>query len=241
MSQNSRLGANQNSGSRRPLFSAVILDMDGVVLDSEPTYRAAWISAAIELGFELTEEICLSYSGKSFQEIEDLLLSEFGSKFSMTEFKELSTVFWHQNAELKGIVTKTGLNGLLDTLRHLKISYCLATNSATKNVEKCLEYAGLNGAFPLILSSDQVAAAKPAPDIYFAAAQKLGVYPERCVVVEDSETGLMSAHGAGTVPILIPDGVSLEPSVRRLSFAVLDGLGDFEDWVIKAFEQGQIV
>ena len=227
---------------RRPLyFSAVILDMDGVVLDSEPTYRAAWIAAAIELGFELTEETCLSYSGKSFQEIEKLLLSEFGSQFSMTEFKQLSTEYWHQNGERKGIATKAGLKSLLDTLRDLKISYGLATNSTSKNVRKCLDYAGLNGAFPLVLSSDQVAAAKPAPDIYLLAAQKLGVHPERCVVVEDSETGLISAHKAGTVPMLIPDGVSLEPSVCKLAYTILNSLVEFENWIVKAFEQGKFV
>ncbi len=226
----------RDSGRGLPSFSAIILDMDGVVLDSEPTYRAAWIAAAIEMGFELTEKICLPYSGKSFQEIEDLLVLEFGSKFSMTEFKRLSTGYWHQDAERRGIATKLGLDSLLNTLMRLKISYCLATNSTSKNVGKCLDYAGLNSAFPLVLSSDQVAAAKPAPDIYFLAAQKLGFHPERCVVVEDSETGLISAHRAGTVPILIPDGVRLEPAVCGFAFAILDCLGDFEEWVVQAAE-----
>ena len=209
-----------------PSFSAVILDIDGVILDTEPTYRAAWIKAANNLGYPLNDEICFAYAGKSFAAIELSLLELFGQEFPLASFKRLSAKIWHCNAETHGIHKKPGVDDLIRTLQELNIPFGLATNSSGANIQKCMEYAGFNGFFGMLMTKDDVVQAKPAPDIYLAMAKALGVCPANCLVVEDSETGLYAASSAGTIPILIPDVCSVDVNIRGLAHVELSSLMD---------------
>ncbi len=209
-----------------PPFSAVILDIDGVILDTEPTYRAAWIKAANNLGYPLNEEICLAYAGKSFAAIETSVLELFGKEFPIEAFERLSAEIWHDNAKSDGIHKKPGIDDLLRTLQELTIPFGLATNSSKASMQKCMEYAGFSGVFGMLMTKDDVVQAKPAPDIYLAMAKALDVSPANCLVVEDSETGLSAAIRAGTIPILIPDVCSIDVNIRSLAYAELSSLLD---------------
>lgn len=210
-----------------PGFSAVILDLDGLVIDSEPTYQSAWRRAGRYLGFPLREELVRGFHGKSYDLIEQCLISEFGPGFPLDRFREKSTEFWSETIECTGIPVKPGVHALLQDLEHYRIPFCLATNSEELYAEKCLKYAGLAQAFPKRITRERVAAPKPAPDIYLAAARLLAARPDHCLVLEDSETGVRAALNANTVAMLVANPGDLPEAVLTQVFAVFESLDDF--------------
>ncbi|MGR9108239.1 MAG: HAD family hydrolase [Gammaproteobacteria bacterium] len=207
-----------------PEVSAVILDLDGLVIDSEPTYQAAWCQAGQALGYPLAEELVRGFAGKSYDRIEQLLKAEFGDSFPLHEFKETSAGIWRDSVERSGIPIKPGLRQLLALLEKVAIPFCLATNSERIYAERCLQYAGLSETFPLAVTRDEVAAAKPAPDLFLAAAARLETRPERCIVLEDSETGALAALEARAVAILVGNAGDYPRSLRERVFAVFEDL-----------------
>ncbi len=184
--------------------SAVILDMDGLVLDTEKTYFIAWEKAAEMMGFELTPPFCHSLSGLPFQAVEQRLLNLFGGSFQIEQFRRLSSQSWYRYVETNGIDIKKGFYDLMTVLKQHDIPYCLATNSNKKNTLECLAIAGINDMFPLLITRDQVKAGKPSPDIFLEAARQLRKLIGNCLAAEDSSIGVQAAKSAGAYTVYIP-------------------------------------
>jgi beta-phosphoglucomutase-like phosphatase (HAD superfamily) len=186
-----------------PPFHVVVFDMDGLVLDSEPTFQRAWQYAAAELGFTLDDASCRSFSGRQYTDIEAAIMKRFGPGFPLQAFKELSADCWRGHVEAFGIPVKPGFEWLVELLNRRQIPFCLATNSDRSNTLECLRLAGIPDCFPEIVSRDDVARAKPAPDLFLEAAKRLHAAPGNCLVLEDSAIGIHAARRAGTIPLLI--------------------------------------
>ncbi|GAB6142378.1 HAD family hydrolase [Methylosoma difficile] len=197
-------------------FAAVIFDMDGLVLDTESTYCLAWQQAGSALGYSIPEHFCLSMAGLSGTAIEGHLLSHFGESFDLPGFQQLSGKFWHAHVGQHGIAVKTGVDTWLDALNRQKLPFGLATNSRAANARLCLQMAGLAEAFQLIVCRDDVAAPKPAPDVFLAAARHLQVDIRQCLVLEDSHTGLLAAKQAGAYAAFIPSVWPAQPESLTL-------------------------
>lgn len=185
-------------------FSAVIFDMDGLVLDSEAAYFIAWQQAAATLGYSLSDEFCFSMSGFNGQDIKQKLLAECGEDFDLQGFNQIASQIWREHIDQYGIPVKPGFHDLLAFIIEQELPYCLATNSRRDNTLECLEKAGLTNVFNTIVSRDDVVQGKPAPDIFLIAAQRLQVTIQRCLVLEDSHTGIVAAHAAGALTVFIP-------------------------------------
>ncbi|MFI3187892.1 MAG: HAD family phosphatase [Methylococcaceae bacterium] len=204
-------------------FSAVIFDMDGLVLDTESTYRIAWQQAASEMGYDLSGHFCQSLSGLHYQAVELKLLACFGTDFDLQAFGRNSSDCWREHVKVHGISIKHGFAGLLNLLVRYKIPYCLATNSRAVNALECLALAGLSGVFSHIISRDNVVHGKPEPDIFFKAAQVLQVDIRRCLVLEDSDAGIMAAARAGAIRVFIPSIAPVDPmTVERCNLMISD-------------------
>ncbi len=189
---------------RLPDFSAIIFDMDGLVLDTEKTYAIAWQQAAREMGESFSDEFCNTMSGLQAADVEKRLLAACAADFDMNRFFQLSSVYWREYVNKQGIPVKKGFHRLLELLKSLQIPYCLATNSGEKNARECLHMAGLANTFSIIISSDQVKQGKPAPDIFLSAAAELDRPVSKCLVLEDSPTGIQAARNAQAPAIYIP-------------------------------------
>ena len=203
---------------------AVVFDMDGLMLDTEPIYKAAWQAASAELGHDLADEFYAQFVGRPNDDCERLLFERFGPEFPFDRFRARWRELWDADAAANGIRTKPGLIELLTLLETLKIPFAIATSSEAAETDFCLRAAGLDGRFPVRVTRDQIAHGKPAPDIYLEAARRLQIDPAQCVALEDSEAGILSASRAGMVPLLIPDGAPPSTTASSTAFQVLPSL-----------------
>lgn len=210
-------------------FSAVIFDMDGLVLDTESTYSIAWQQAARAMGYELPGNFCLSLSGLHYPDIEQRLLTYCGAEFDLPTFNRLSSDCWREHVNVHGIKLKHGFTGLLDLLIQHKIPYCLATNSRMANALECLELAGINEVFSSIVSRDHVPHGKPEPDIFLKAAELMSVDIRRCLVIEDSHAGIVAASRAGAVSVFIPSTARVDPLTFVLCDLMMNDLAQLAD------------
>lgn len=212
-----------------PAFSAVILDMDGLVLDSETTYCGAWRKAAADVGHALDDGFLESLFGRHADDVVQALAAELGPRFDREGFFRAAERYWFEHIETHGIPRMPGIEALLASFREASIPFALATNSDGHYARLCLERGGLPEAFPIMVTRDQVALGKPEPDIFLEAARLLDADPAACLVLEDSETGLMAARAAGTQPILIQRRedlrVRLTP-LAQLAFVTLEDVVD---------------
>ncbi|WP_031438701.1 HAD family hydrolase [Methylobacter tundripaludum] len=197
-------------------FSAIIFDMDGLVLDTESTYFIAWQQAAKAMGYGFPDDFCLSLSGLHYNDIEPKLIEYCGAEFNLQTFNRLSGDFWRDHVDVHGIRIKHGFSELLELLIRQKIPYCLATNSRAANALTCLELAGIKDVFSIIIARDHVQEGKPEPDVFFKAAEVLQVDISRCLVLEDSHAGIMAASRAGAVSVFIPSIAQADPLTVEL-------------------------
>ena len=111
----------------------------------------------------------------------------------------------------------------------------LASSAHPAVIAAALDATGLRDTFDVVVSSDEVAHGKPAPDVYLAAAERLGVDPGTCLVVEDSYNGVRAARAAGMTVVLVPNiSVPPAPGTRELADVVLDRLADLEPTDVRA-------
>lgn len=213
-----------------PKFSAVIFDLDGLVLDTESTYIRAWQQAARLMNYDFSVLSASALSGLHYQAIVEFLLVNFGADFDLQRFNQLSGQCWRDYVQQHGIEKKAGFDELLAVIKAQNIPFCLATNSAGSNARECLALAGLAQAFSVIISRDDVKYGKPAPDIFLTAAQRLQQPIAECLVLEDSLTGIAAAQAAGAIPVFIPSVLPVTQAALTQNVTVFADLGQVADF-----------
>lgn len=214
-----------------PEVEAVILDMDGLMLDTEPLYKVAWQAASAELGYALDDYSYAKLVGRQTEDCERELIEQFGSAFPLGRFRERWPDLWRAEVAAKGIQRKSGLLEFLALLEKERLRVGVATSSGKDYTTLSLRHAGLAGRFTVIVTGDEVARGKPAPDIYLEAARRLEVAPGACIALEDSDAGVLAASRAGMCALLIPDWTRPCDAAIRSAFRVLDSLEEAHDVV----------
>lgn len=179
-------------------YDLVIFDNDGVLVDSEPLSNTILAAYLTELGHPTTYEDSLrDYMGAAVHRVHDLVLERSGQRLP-TDFDVTfhARVFAAFERELEPVA------GAVDVLEKLVaggVPYCLASSGSHKRIRVGHRRTGLDRWFgdELIFSSEDVGRGKPAPDLFLYAAARMGVAPEKCVVVEDSPLGVRAAVAAG--------------------------------------------
>ena len=186
--------------------SLIIFDCDGVLVDSEFLSCQYFSETLSDYGYPISVEECIRrFTGVNEHICRQIILEESGI--------DLPKDFWdlQQPSLLKKYQSELSplLEPLLQTLDHLEIPRCVASNSSRNNVIHCLKWTDQLKYFTdqSIFTSQQVPNAKPAPDLFLLAAQVMGVKPENCIVVEDSSAGAHAAIAAG-MPVLMYVGGS---------------------------------
>lgn len=214
-------------------IDAVVFDMDGLMLDTEPLYKAAWQQALAELGHELDEASYLRFVGRSNEDCENDLVTQLGAAFPLETFRLRWPALWRTCAYEQGIAVKTGLHELIAFVRSEGLPLALATSSDSSFTELSLGRANLLGSFDVVVTGDQVTEPKPAPDIYIEAARRLRVDPRHCVALEDSEAGILAASRAGMVPLLVPDLKEPTDEATGAAFRVLESLHEARELLVE--------
>jgi beta-phosphoglucomutase-like phosphatase (HAD superfamily) len=207
-------------------INAVVLDMDGLMLDTEPIYKAAWQRASAELGYDLNDASYLKLVGRHTEDCEQDLVKQFGPDFPIERFRSRWPELWRLSTETQGISKKAGLLEFLRFVEDQGLSLAVATSSDAEYTEFSLQQAGLKGRFGVVVTGDQVARGKPAPDIYMEAARRLRIAPCQCVALEDSDAGILAASRAGMVSLLIPDLKRPSEAAAQVAFRVLRSLDE---------------
>jgi beta-phosphoglucomutase len=219
------------NGLSLPPFRAAILDMDGLVVDSEPTYCEAWQRAAAEQGCLLSEAFLLGLFGRHADAVEAALRGELGAAFERESFYRSAEQHWLDHLENHGLNRMPGLEALLAVFRQRGVPYALATNSDAPYARLCLRHAGLEAEFGLVVTRDQVRQGKPAPDVFLEAARRLGVPPEQCLALEDSATGLAAARAAGTITVLVQRREAERRRLEKDARFQFAALGELAEWL----------
>ncbi|PPD29254.1 MAG: haloacid dehalogenase [Methylomonas sp.] len=217
-------------------FRAIIFDMDGLVLDSESGYFAAWRQAAIEMGLQLDLAFCHGLSGTQGSEISQRLLAHYGPDFQLERFYELSKSIWLRQVQQQGIPVKSGFYQLISLVNRLNLPYCLATNSRRVDALQCLNWAGLEGVFERMICREDVSEPKPAADIFLKAAELLNTAPEQCLVLEDSPVGVAAASAAACHCLFVPSVLPADSTASKQAQAVMADLSVVADFISAAFD-----
>ena len=175
---------------------ALIFDMDGVIVDSNPVHREAWVAFNRGYGLETTPAMLERMYGKRNDEI---IHDYFGDGLGPGEVAARSRAKEELYREMAGSrieqMLLPGLRAFLD--RYRAVPMAVASNAEPENVAFVLDRAGLRPYFRVVVDGRQVIHPKPHPDVYLRAAALLEVAPANCIVLEDSPTGVAAAKAAG--------------------------------------------
>jgi beta-phosphoglucomutase len=210
----------------------VIFDLDGVIVDTAKYHFIAWKHIANKLGFDFTEAHNEQLKGVSRVRSLDLILDLSGQTIE-TEEKERLLI--EKNEHYLSLISDMGqseiLPGILELLKYLKeqnIPFSLG--SASKNARLILKTLNLLDLFDAIVDGNDVTNAKPDPEVFLRAAEKLNLKAEQCIVVEDAVAGVDAANNAGMISIGIGEEANLHkanhvlPSTKELSVQFFESL-----------------
>lgn len=205
------------------LIAAVLLDMDGTLVDTERVYLESLTEVLNGFGLPDATKTCESMIGLPGPECQALLVARYGETLPLAEinraFVEKRDVRFAQ-----GLPVKPGTSELLDRLADANCPVAVVTSSSRKTADLHLTLAGIRDRFGTILTRDDVAHGKPAPDLYLLAADRLGVPPRNCIAVEDSSVGVTAAFTAGAITLMVPDLLQPDDATRGKCAAVLPDL-----------------
>jgi HAD superfamily hydrolase (TIGR01509 family) len=207
---------------RRP--AAVIFDMDGLMLDTEPLAARAWTDAAVTLGVAFDHAVTPRLVGRNFPDCVALIRAHHGDDYPVDALMGAWHAAYDAIVAREGIELKAGLVDLLAWLDAAAIPKAVATSTRRSRATVKLEHTALAHRFAALVGGDEIARGKPAPDIFLAAAQRLGIAAAECLVLEDSEPGIHGALAAGMQAILVPDGIAPPRELVELGLPVMTSL-----------------
>lgn len=213
---------------------AIIFDMDGLMIDTERLALKAWQLAGADFGFPISDDIFITMVGRNRWDSDRTLVEVFGSDFPVDAVRKRYRTYVDGWIDEGKLAVKSGLLELLGFLDEISMPRAVATSTEYERAVHKLALTNLLDRFSVVIAGDQVQNGKPAPDIFLAAAMRLDILPERCLVLEDSDAGIQSAYDAGMTPVMIPD--MRPPSEKSLAFAhrIFEGLEEFHDYFRKS-------
>jgi pseudouridine 5'-phosphatase len=183
--------------------TAVLFDMDGMMVDTEPLARQSWERVAAAYGATLSDELFSRMLGRRTVESARMVLDEIQLPLTLDQLVERKTNEYLDSLD-GGVPAMPGLFALLDQLDARHIRWAVATSTPRPVAEIVLGRLGVGRRYHALAGGDEVARGKPAPDIFRLAAERLGVSPEACLALEDTATGCVAAAAAGTRVVAVP-------------------------------------
>jgi HAD superfamily hydrolase (TIGR01509 family) len=215
------------------MIECVVFDLDGVIVDSEQVWDDVREQLVRERNGRWHEGAQAAMMGMSSPEWSSYMHDELGLPESPEEINDevvrLMLARYRDSLPL--------IDGAVDAVRRLAGAFTLAVASSSNRplIDAVLDGAGIAACFAVVVSSEEVARGKPAPDVYVEAARRLGREPARCAAVEDSSNGLRAAHAAGIRVIAFPNAhYPPAPDALALADVVLTSLEELTPELVRA-------
>jgi HAD superfamily hydrolase (TIGR01509 family) len=194
--------------------TAVLFDMDGLLVDSEPLWLEVETAVMARLGSGWTEADQMQLLGGSLDRTVRYLLAKATRPATPQEIGRWLMSGMIERARVSGIPVRPGARELLAAVAAAGLPHALVTSSQREFAEAVLAGTGMR--FDAVVCADDVSVTKPDPEPYLLAAKLLGVEPARCVALEDSPNGVASAEAAGCRVIAVPSLAPIQPAPGRL-------------------------
>lgn len=176
---------------------AVIFDMDGVIIDSEPIHFEVDMQTMRDLGFNISSKELEKYVGTTNEYMFSDLKIKYNIEQSIEEIINYKVELTKRKVIQSELEPIEGIKELLVNLKNKNIPTAIASSSPRSFIDVVVYKFNLQDYFKYIISGEEVVNGKPDPDIYIEAAKKLGLSPEDCIVIEDSRNGVLAAKAAG--------------------------------------------
>ena len=213
-------------------IKAVIFDMDGVLIDSEPLWRKAMIEGFASIGVLITEEDCKKTTGNRLKEV----VEYWFEKLNILDF--LPTEIEHRIINmLVKLINNEGkaISGVIEVINFCKnknIKIGLATSSSNHLMEAVLEKLNLKNTFKSSISAENMEYGKPHPEVFLNCASQLQISPLECIVIEDSINGVIAAKAAFMRVIALPE----QENINNHKFSIADYKLNNMQEVLKLFK-----
>ena len=208
-------------------IKAVLFDMDGLMVDTESLATEAFIHSAKKQGYDMTKEETLLVLGFTTKSIYEFWENYF--KNSDVSGKQLVDDHYKY---IENILFTTGprkmpyIEELLKYLKESNYKVAVASSSNMNHIINNMEKTGLKKYIDEFASGAEVENGKPAPDVFLLAAERLGVKPENCLVLEDSKSGVIAGSSAGAKVIMVPDMFSPDEECKERTYRIVGNLGE---------------
>ncbi|MFH1474964.1 MAG: HAD family phosphatase [Chloroflexota bacterium] len=207
-------------------IEAVLFDLDGVLVDTEPWWhesRVAWAAARGRPWSAADSHLCM---GRNSREWSEIMRERLGVADEPLVIERAIVAALVERYASEPVPLVAGAPAAAAAIA-ARVPVAIASSSHPAVIQAAVAAAGLASLFATIVSSDDVARGKPEPDVYLEAARRLGVAPARCLVIEDSRNGVLAGRAAGMRVVLVPNA-SVPPGrgVAEIADAVLERLAD---------------
>lgn len=189
-------------------IQAVIFDMDGVIIDSEPLWRRAMIQSFMEIGIPFSDDHCRITTGLRFKEVAEYWFKTHAiTHVTVEEFDELVINRLCNLVQLEG-KTMTGVMEALHFFKEKGLKIGIGTSSNNKLMNTVVDVLNIRHYFDVLCSAEHMDYGKPHPQIYLVCSKELGVHPMHCLVIEDSVNGIIAGKAAQMKVLAIPEEIN---------------------------------
>lgn len=208
-------------------IKAVLFDMDGLMVDTESLATEAFIHSAKKQGYDMTKEETLMVLGFTTKSIYEFWENYFknsdvsGKQLVDDHYKYIENVLFTTGPKKMPYIEE-----LLKYLKENNYKVAVASSSNMNHIINNMEKTGLKKYIDGFASGAEVKNGKPAPDVFLLAAERLGVEPKKCLVLEDSKAGVIAGSSAGAKVIMVPDMFKPDAECKEKAYKIVNNLGE---------------
>ena len=208
-------------------IKAVLFDMDGLMVDTESLATEAFIHSAKKQGYDMTKEETLMVLGFTTKSIYEFWENYFknsdvsGKQLVDDHYKYIENVLFTTGPKKMPYIEE-----VLKYLKENNYKVAVASSSNMNHIINNMEKTGLKKYIDEFASGAEVKNGKPAPDVFLLAAERLGVEPKKCLVLEDSKAGVIAGSSAGAKVIMVPDMFKPDDECKEKAYKIVNNLGE---------------